>query len=187
MQELGGTTELGRELGAVRVQQFRGHPDRRQRGAQLVRHVTGEATLQTGQVLESADLALQAAGHVVERLPQPCDVVGAADLDPLREVTRGEPARGFGRDPYRPHHLPGHEQCDAEHEQHQAEAGQQHGALHQRDGLLLGGEREQVVQLEQPGAGLHGLADDQPAHELFASGTWRTGAYCKASRGAEPS
>ncbi len=50
---------------------------------------------------------------------------------------------------------------DHGHEEHEAESGEQNGPLNKGDRVLLGREREQVVDLEQAALGLHRFADDQ--------------------------
>ena len=89
--------------------QVGGHPDRGQRGAQLVRHVRGEPALQPGHVLQPQDVALQVLRHLVERGGQRGQVVLAGDLHPLVEQAVGEPLRGPGGDPDRADDHPGHE------------------------------------------------------------------------------
>jgi hypothetical protein len=126
-----------------------------------VRDVAGEPPLQPGHVLESPDLALQAAGHLVERLPELRDVVGAPNPDALRQISTGKTRRRPGRDAHRTHDLAGDDHRDHRDEQHEAEPRQQHGSLDEREGVLLGVEREQVVDLEQTALRLDGLADDQ--------------------------
>ena len=93
VQQLGRPGHRRVEVGARVVDEVGGHPDRRQRGAQLVRDVGDEPLLHAGQALELADLGLQAVGHLVERLGQPGQVVLAAGPHPLVEPARRRAAR----------------------------------------------------------------------------------------------
>ena len=61
LQQLGGPGGGRVEAGAGVVQHVAGHPDRGQRGAQLVGDVGDEAALDPAELLELADLALQVA------------------------------------------------------------------------------------------------------------------------------
>ena len=95
------------------VQHVAGHPHRGQRGAQLVGDVGDEAALHPGQLLELADLLLQAGGHLVERRAEPGDVVLAADVHALLEPARGEPLGDPAGQPHRGDHLAGDQPGDA--------------------------------------------------------------------------
>ncbi len=147
LQDLGAALDRRVEAGPGLVQDVGRHPHRRQRGAQLVRHVGDEPALHPGQVLELADLALQAGRHPVERRGEPGQVVLAPHPHPLLEPARGEPLGDPRRHPHRGHHLPGHQPGDAADQDHQAERGQQQRVAHQAEGLLLLVQREQEVQL----------------------------------------
>lgn len=85
-QQLGGAREPGRELLAGRVQHVGGHPDGGQRRPQLVRDVGGEPALQPAELLELADLALDAGGHPVVGHGELRQVVLADHGDALVEV-----------------------------------------------------------------------------------------------------
>ena len=135
------------------VQHVGRHPHRRQRGAQLVRHVGDEAPLHPGQVLELADLALQAGRHPVERRRQPGQVVLAAHPHPLVEPARGEPLGDAGGHPDRRDDLPGDQPGDAAEQHDQGERAHQQRAADQAEGVLLLVEREDVVELVRPDAG----------------------------------
>ena len=60
LQQLGGAARWPGRSRARVVQHVAGHPHRGQRGAQLVGHVGDEAALDPAELLELADLALQA-------------------------------------------------------------------------------------------------------------------------------
>ena len=89
------------------VQHVAGHPHRGQRRAQLVGDVGDEPALHAGELLELADLLLQARGHLVERGAQPGDVVLAAHVHALLEPAGGEPLGDPAGQPDRRHHLAG--------------------------------------------------------------------------------
>ena len=78
LEQLGGARGAGSKRAAGVVQHVAGHPHGRERGAQLVGDVGDEAALHAAELLELADLALQVAGHLVERDRQPGEVVLAA-------------------------------------------------------------------------------------------------------------
>ena len=69
------------------------HPDRRQRGAQLVRHVGDEPLLHRATGPRAGGSALEAVGHPVERRGEQGEVVLAAGRHPLVELAGGEPLR----------------------------------------------------------------------------------------------
>ena len=146
LQQLGGPR--GGRLEAVPgvVQHVAGHPHRGQRGAQLVRHVRDEPPLHPAQLLELADLALQVAGHLVERRGEAGEVVLALHPHPLLQVAGGEP---FGDPPGQPDRgddLAGHQPGHPGH-QHQQEDGRgEQRPGHEGQRLLLLVEREEVVE-----------------------------------------
>ena len=78
LQQLGRARRCGSKPAARVVQHVAGHPDGRQRRAQLVGDVGDEPPLHPAELLELADLALQAVGHLVERRRQAGEVVLAA-------------------------------------------------------------------------------------------------------------
>ncbi len=109
---------------------------------------------------------LQAGGHLVERRAEAGDVVVAAHvhalLEPSRRQTLGHPSG----QPHRRHHLPGDQPGDpADQEQQQHRRGDQ-GPPYQREGALLLGHREEVV--ERVGAAVGRQRDlrtgDDPRH-----------------------
>ena len=160
-QQLRAAPQRGQQLVLRGVQHVRGHPHGGQRGAQLVADVRGEPPLQRAELLELADLGLDAAGHLVVRLGQPRHLVVAVHRHPLVEVAVGEPLGDLGGLPHRPHHLPGDEARDAGQQQEQHQPADDQRALHQRERALLGVEREQQVELQVAARGAHRLADDQ--------------------------
>jgi hypothetical protein len=101
LQELGRTGGGGVELFPRLVEDLRGHPDCRHRRAQLVRHVRDELPLRPGQLLQFAQLLLQAVRHVVEGRGQRTEVVRAADRHPLLKPSRGQALRRPRRVPDR--------------------------------------------------------------------------------------
>ena len=74
-----------------------------------MRDVGDELALRLRQLLEFAQLLLEAGGHVVERGSERGEVVGATDRHPLLELAGGQPLGGAGRVPHRQHHPPGHQ------------------------------------------------------------------------------
>ena len=132
-QQLGGAGEAGRELLAGGVQHVRGHPHGGQRRAQLVGDVRGEPALQRAELLELADLALDALGHLVVRLGEPGDVVLADHDHAFVQLAAGEPLRGLRGAADRPDDLPGHEVRDAGEQQQQHETADDQRALHDAD------------------------------------------------------
>ena len=89
------SSELRRNAGssslAGRVEHVGGHPDRGQRGAQLVADVGGEPPLQRAELLQLADLLLDAARHLVVGLAEAGQLVLALHGHALVEVAVGEP------------------------------------------------------------------------------------------------
>ena len=145
--------QLGRP-GADRVegvlgfqQHIGGHLDRGQRGAELVRDVGHELPLQLRQLLELAQLVLQAGRHVVERRGQRGQVVRPADPHPLAETAGRQPLGRLGGMPDRDHHPAGDQRGDQGQQHDQGQPGTDQRALDQRQCLLLLDHREQVVQL----------------------------------------
>ena len=74
------------EVGPGLEQQVRSHLYGRQRGPELVRDVGHELPLELSQILQFAQLALQAGRHVVKRGGQRREVIGAVDLHAFFEV-----------------------------------------------------------------------------------------------------
>ena len=108
LQQLRRAGDLGAKSARAVVEHVGGHPDRGQRGAQLVRDVGDEPPLHPGQLLQLADLLLQAGGHLVERRGQPGQVVLAAAPHPLVAAARRRAARRpAAAEPHRRDHLPG--------------------------------------------------------------------------------
>ncbi len=157
---------LGRE------QHVRGDPDRRQRCPKLVRDVGDELPLYLRQVLQLFELLLEAGGHLIERGGQRSELVGAADFHSLAQLTGRQPPGAAGREPDRDHHPPRHQPGDRSEQEHHGDADEQQGALHARDALLLGREREEVVDLV--GVAERG-ADQQARHGLAARGDRHAG------------
>ncbi len=154
-QQLGRPGQAGRELSAGRVQHVGSHPHRGQRGTQLVRDVRGEPALQLAELLQLRDLLLEAVGHLVERLGQPRHVVLADHPHPLVQVTFGEFLGDLRGLPHGTHHLAGHQVRDGTEQHQQYRAAEQQGLLHDREGALLSGQREQQINLQWPGSGAH--------------------------------
>ena len=130
-----------------REQHVGGDPDRGQRSAQLVGDVRDELALHPGQVLQLAQLLLEAGGHLVERVGQRGQVVGAADLHALVQVAGGQAQRAVRGLPDRGDHPPGHQPGDRRQQEHDGHADQQQGVLGLGQAGLLGGQREEVVEL----------------------------------------
>ena len=95
LQQLRGPGGGGVELVAGVVQHVAGHPHRRERRPQLVGDVGDEPALHPAELLQLADLALQARGHLVERRRQASKVVLAGDPQPL--VSRPAASRSATR------------------------------------------------------------------------------------------
>ena len=161
LQQLGRARRRRREAGPRLVQHVGCHPDRRERGAQLVTDIRHEALLHPGEVLELADLGLKRLGHRVERRGQPGDLVLAAHRHPLLEPAGGEALSGLRRQPHRQHDLPGDQPRDEDQQQHQEHAGGGRGPADEGERLLLGGQREQVEQRIAAQLGVEDGADDE--------------------------
>ena len=114
------------------------------------RDVGGEPALQRAELLELADLLLDALGHLVVRLGEPRDVVLADDDHAFVQLTAREPFGGLRGAADRPDDLPGHEVRDAGEQQQQHETADEQRALHDADRGLLGGQRVQHVELHRP-------------------------------------
>ena len=156
------------EVGARLVQHVGRHPHGGQRGAQLVRDVGDEPALHPGQVLELADLALQAGGHPVERRRQPGQVVLAAHPHPLLEPAGGEPLGDPRRHPHRRHDLAGDQPGDAADQEHQRRAPPSSNACARRGrGSSPPCQREQEVEL----VGAQLLRQRPPASPTTTTGT----------------
>ena len=163
-----GLQQLGRARGhrveavAGVVQHVAGHPHGRERRAQLVGDVGDEAALHPAELLELADLALQVAGHLVERGRQPREVVLAGHLEPLLELAGGEPLGDPAGHPDRRDDLTGHQPGHAGDQHQQQRGGGEQGPGDQRERLLLLVEREEVVERVGLGVGReqHLRADD---------------------------
>ncbi len=139
-----------------------GHPYGRQRRTQLVRHVGHEPPLHPRQVLQLADLELEVLRHLVEGLAEPRDVVLAGDLHTFLEPPRGQPLGDAGGHPYGCDDLAHDEPGDGAEQDDDEEPGGRERASDQAEGLLLLGEREEVVQLVRLAVGVVDLlADDQ--------------------------
>ena len=147
VQQLGRPGHRGLEAGARVVDQVGGHPDRRQGGAQLVRHVGDEPLLHPREAFELADLGLQAVGHLVEGLGQPGQVVLTAGPHALVEPTRREALGDEGRAADRADHLAGHHPGDHADEEDQGQAADQEGPRDQVEGGLLPLHREHGIQV----------------------------------------
>jgi hypothetical protein len=132
----------------VVIDEVGGHAHRRERGAQFVADVGGEAALQIAELLQLGDLAVQALGHVVERHRQPGHVVLAAHGHALGQVAFGEPLGDARGRPHRQHDLAGHQQRDRGQQTQQHNGAGGHGAPHQRDGGFLVVQGKDQVQLE---------------------------------------
>ena len=147
-----GLQELGRpgrgrvELVAGVVEHVAGHPDRRERRPQLVRHVGDEPALHPAELLELPDLALEARGHLVERRRQPGQVVLARHPQPLGEPAGGEPLGHPAGEPHRRHDLAGDQPGEPGDQDHQQAAGGDHRPGDQPHRLLLLVEGEQEVE-----------------------------------------
>ena len=177
LQQLGGPRGGRVEPVARVVQHVTGHPHRGQRGAQLVGDVGDEAALHPGELLELADLLLQAGGHLVEGRAQPGDVVVAAHVHALLEPAGREPLGDPPGQPHRGDDLPGDQPGDAADQEQQQRAAGDQGPPHQREGVLLLGHREEVV--ERVGAAVgrqrHLRAGDHAGH--------RRGVRCRRRSG----
>ncbi len=160
-QQLRAASQGGQQLVLGGVQDVRRHPHGGQRRAQLVADVRGEPPLQRPELLELADLGLDAAGHLVVRLGQPRHLVVAVHGHAFVEVPVGEPLGDLGGLPDRPDDLPGDQARDPGQEQEQHEPAHDQRALHQRERALLGVQREQQVELQVSARRAHRLADDQ--------------------------
>ena len=163
-QQLGAAAQRGQQLGPGGVQHVGGHPHGGQRGAQLVADVGGEPALQRAELLQLADLLLDALRHRVVRLAEPGQLVLAVHRHPLVEVPVGEPLGDLRGLPHRAHHLPGDQAGDAGQQQQQDQPADDQRALHQVERALLGGQREQQVELQVAVRGPHRLADQQRGH-----------------------
>ena len=150
--------------GAGVVQHVAGHPDGRERGAQLVGDVGDEAALQPAQLLELPDLALQVAGHLVERRGEAGEVVLARDPQPLLQPAGGQPLGDPPGHPDRGDDLTGDQPGDAGDQDQQECPGGDKRPGDQGEGLLLllqGEQEEERVELPI-GRQLHLRADHDP-------------------------
>jgi hypothetical protein len=109
LQQLRAAPGDGVELIPGREQHVRGDPDRGQRRAQLMRHVGHELPLHIGQFLQLPQLVLQARGHVVERVRQRGQIIGALGGHALVQVPGRQPAGRLRRLPQRDHHPAGNQ------------------------------------------------------------------------------
>ena len=113
-------------------------------------------------------LTCKARRHVVERARQPREVVLALDLHAFGEMTGRELLGDRRRIANRVDHLPRDEPADPAEQQHQHQTGEQQGAPHQVERLLLLRERKQVVELGGPeardGAAARRRRTPAPAH-----------------------
>ena len=109
LQQLGGPAAGRVELGPGLEQQVGGHLDGRQRSAELMADVRDELPLHAGQILQLAELGLQAGRHLVERGGQRGQVVHAEHLHALLEVTGRHALSRLGGVPDGEHHPPGHQ------------------------------------------------------------------------------
>ena len=194
VQQLGRPRHRGVEAGARVVDEVGGHPDRRQRGAQLVRHVGDEALLDARESLELADLGLQAVGHLVERLGQPGQVVLAAGPHPFVEPTGREPLRHEGGAADRADDLTGHHPGDDADEEDQRQTADEEGAGDEVEGGLLALHREHGIQVVAPGERRLDLRPDDDGRDLarrlcgsvipMSITCWRRGSALTASRSA---
>ncbi len=123
--------------------------------------VGGESPLQRAELLELADLRLDAAGHLVVRLGQPGHLVVAVHGHALVEVTVGEPLGDLRRLPDGADDLPGDQAGDPGQQQQEHEPADDQRALHERERALLGVERDPEVELQVAAGGPDRLADDQ--------------------------
>ena len=146
------------------VQDLGGHAHGGQRRAQLVADVGGEPALQRPELLELADLRLDARRHLVVRLREPGHLVVAVDRHPFVEVAVGEPFGDVGGLAHRAHDLAGDHRRDAREQHEQDPGGERERALDQRERALLGREREEQVELQVAARGAHRLADDERGH-----------------------
>ncbi len=165
-----GLQQLGRARGgwvealAGVVQHVAGHPDGRERGAQLVGDVGDEAALQPAQLLELPDLALQVAGHLVERRREAGEVVLARDPQPLLQPPGGQPLGHPPGHPDRGDDLTGDQPGEPRDQDQQQCPGRDERPGHQGEGLLLllqGEQEEERVGLTI-GRQLHLRADHDP-------------------------
>ena len=147
------------------VQDLGGHAHRGQRRAQLVADVGGEPALQRPELLELADLRLDARRHLVVRLREPGHLVVAVDRHAFVEVAVGEPFGDVGGLAHRAHDLAGDHRRDAREQHEQDPGGERERALDQRERALLGREREEQVELQVRGPRC------APAGRRRASGT----------------
>ena len=162
LQQLGRAGGDRVELVPGLVQHLRRHPDRGQRGPQLMGDVGHERLLDVGEVLELGDLLLQLLGHVVHRRRQPGEVVLAPHLHPVVEVARRQAlGRPSGR-PDRSHHLAGHQRRDEGQQDDQDRPGRPGGRPQEAERVDLLVQREDEIDLVRPRAGQRQLrAADQ--------------------------
>ncbi len=117
------------------------------------------------EFLQFGHFLLQAGRHVVEGRRQRGQVVGPAYFHPLAQVAGGQPLGAAGGLPDRDDHPAGDQRGNGRQQEDQREPDHDDGPLDQREGLLLLGEREHVVQLVN---GAHRRADDDPWNALAA-------------------
>ena len=163
LQELGRPGRRRVELVAGVVEHVTGHPDRRQRGPQLVRHVGDEPALHPAEVLQLPDLALEARGHLVERRRQARQVVLARHAQPFGEAAGGEPLGHPAGEPHRGHDLAGHQPGQPGDQDHEQAAGGDHRPGDQPHRLLLLVEGEQEVERVRPAGRQGDLRADHDA------------------------
>jgi hypothetical protein len=129
-----------------------------------VADVGGEPALQRAELLQLADLLLDALGHRVVRLAEPGHLVVTVHRHPLVEVPVGEPFGDLRGQPDGAHHLPRDQAGDAGQQQQQDQPADDQRALHQAQRALLGRQREQQVELQRRVRGSDRLPDQQRRH-----------------------
>ena len=160
-QQLGRARDGRLEVAARVVDEVAGHPDRRQRGAQLVGHVGDEPLLDAREVLELGDLLLDRGRHAVEGGAEPGEVVLALGPHALVEVALGEALGDGGRTPHRVGHEARHDEGDGADEQDEGGPTEEERLPDEADDLALAVHRVDEVEAVVAGDGQHdGLADD---------------------------
>ena len=147
LEQLGRPCGRRIQLAPALEEQVCGHADRRERGAQLVRHVGNEALLHRGEFLEAVNLLLETCCHVVEGHGETREVVLSLHGHALAQVTLGEllcdaRCRSNGSD-----NLARDDRSHGSEEHDEQDSGADDGTAHQIEGAGLVREREEVVEL----------------------------------------
>ena len=145
-QQLGRARHRRLEVAAGVVDEVAGHADRRQRRAQLVRHVGDEALLHAREVLELGDLLLDRGRHAVEGGAEAGEVVLALGPHALVEVALGEALGDGGGTAHRVGDEARHDEGDGTDEQDEGCPAEEERLPDEADDLALAVHRVDEVE-----------------------------------------